>query len=175
MLRLIITGTPGTGKTRVAEALGRRLGIRVLHLSEIARERAACGYDRERESVEVDLEKLQEVMEEHLKGEFILEGHLAHLLGVENAIVVVLRCSPEVLERRLRARGYGEEKLRENLEAEALDVCLVESLERHPRVYEVDTSTRSPEETAECVLEILGGRAEPYLPGRIDWSEEFFR
>ncbi|NOZ82541.1 MAG: AAA family ATPase [Euryarchaeota archaeon] len=174
MLRLIITGTPGTGKTAVAEELGRRLGVRVVHLSELA-ELAACGYDHARGSVEVDLELLQEAVEEHLSGDVILEGHLAHLLSIDDARVVVLRCSPEVLERRLKARGYSGEKLRENLEAEALDVCLIESVERHSRVYEVDTSHRSAAETAECVIEIIQGKGERYLPGKIDWSEDFFR
>ncbi len=174
MLRLIITGTPGTGKTAVAEELGRKLQVRVLHLGELA-EQAICGYDEARETHEVDLELLQKAVERHLTGGVILEGHLAHLLRIEKAIVVVLRCSPEELEHRLKSRGYSESKIRENLEAEALDVCLTESVERYGEVYEIDTTRRSVRETARCVLEILEGGGKRYLPGRIDWSEEFFR
>ena len=67
-----------------------------------------------------------------------------------------------------------EEKVKENLEAEALDVCLVEAVERFQDVYEVDTTELTPGESATIVEGILKGDNKKYLPGRIDYSEEYF-
>ena len=43
--------------------------------------------------------------------------------------IVVLRLRPDTLATRLSARGYSKEKIRENRDAEALDVCLIETVE----------------------------------------------
>jgi adenylate kinase len=157
----------------VARLLSRRLGLELIDLNALAR-RAACGYDAERESVEVDVERLFQVVRPLAKGDVVIEGHLAHLLPFTGAVVVVLRCSPAELERRLRRRGFPERKIRENLEAEALDVCLVESLQIHSDVYEVDTTMLKAEQVAARIERILAGEGEDFRPGKIDWSEEFF-
>ena len=170
---LILTGTPGTGKSTVAELLCERHGFKLIDLNSLAAE-AAAGYDYERGCVEVDIEKLFGVVRPQVSGDVVIEGHLAHLLPFSEATVVVLRCSPAVLRKRLEEKGFSERKIRENLEAEALDVCLIESLQRHSRVYEVDTSELTPEEVVACIERILAGEGEEFRPGRIDWSEEFF-
>ncbi|NOZ58325.1 MAG: AAA family ATPase [Euryarchaeota archaeon] len=170
---LIITGTPGTGKSTVAGLLSRRLGLKLIRLSALAG-RAACGYDAERGSVEVDVERLFQIVRPLARGDVVIEGHLAHLLPFREATVVVLRCSPAELEERLRKKGFPERKIRENLEAEALDVCLIESLQVHSDVYEVDTSGMKAEQVAERIERILAGEGEAFRPGKVDWSEEFF-
>ena len=71
----------------------------------------------------------------------ILEGHFSHHFADWS---IVLRLLPSELEARLEARGYSAEKIRENLEAEALDVILVEAVEICSRVDEIDTTGRAP-------------------------------
>ncbi len=170
---LIITGTPGTGKSTVARLFSEKHGFKLIDLNSFATA-AAAGYDAERGSVEVDIEKLFEVVKPLVSGDVVIEGHLAHLLPFSDATVVVLRCSPEVLRERLKKKGFAERKIRENLEAEALDVCLIESLEVHKNVYEVDTSELKPDEVVKRIERILAGEGEEFRPGKIDWSEEFF-
>jgi len=98
----------------------------------------------------------------------ILEGHLSHHLAL---VAVVLRLNPKELSRRLSNRGYPPAKIRENVEAEALDVILVEAVERCQRVYEVDTTGLLPEEVADLVAKAIRGEAE--LPPRgMGWLEE---
>ena len=87
-------------------------------------------------------------------------------------MVIVLRCRPSVLAKRLKARGYPDRKVAENAEAEALDVILVESVETGREVYEIDTTNITPEEAADAVMSILAGEKEKYAIGNIDWSEE---
>ncbi|MBC7115296.1 MAG: adenylate kinase [Archaeoglobi archaeon] len=168
-----ITGTPGTGKSTAAEIL-RKKGWRVLNLNEYIEKKGLFeDFDELRESWVVDEEKLREhflsIGEEGKN--LIVEGHLSHFLPCEK--VIVLRAHPKELERRLRKKGYDERKIRENIEAEALDVILVEALENCEEVHEIDTTSKTPEEVAELIEEIIRGRVA-LPPGKIDWSEEVF-
>jgi adenylate kinase len=56
--------------------------------------------------------------------------------------VFVLRCHPRILKRRLRAKGWNQRKIRENLLAEILDICLISSINYYGlrRVAQLNTS-----------------------------------
>lgn len=170
---IALTGTPGTGKTTISRSLSRKLHFRCLHLSELTTPELCNGYDEGRECWEVNLKKLREAVKKRLKDNTIIEGHLSHRLGVSD-VVIVLRTRPSVLEERLRKRGYDNAKISENIEAEALDVCLVESLETPAEVYEVDTTVKTREEVEEEIKRILSGDGDEFRPGKIDWAEEYF-
>lgn len=162
---LAITGTPGVGKTSVAEILRKR-GYRVLHVNDIARHYGCM--DEEGDDLVVDLDALTERFNE---GDFdadFIEGHLSHYVARR---CVVLRCNPLELKRRMEAKGWSEEKVMENLEAEIIDYVLVEALEVCEEVHEVDTTGRTPEDIADIVEMIYrGDKSSP--PGNIDWIAE---
>jgi len=86
--------------------------------------------------------------------------------------VVVLRCRPGCLLERLRSRGYSEAKCRENAEAEALDVTLIETLEvREPgQVLEIDATDIPPGQVADLIEGFFLGKVPP-SHGGIDWTE----
>ena len=164
-----LTGTPGTGKLSVGHVLVAR-GYAVVDLNALGRECGAIvGRDAADGTGEVDLEILRSALHGPAKMVF-LRGHYAHLLDVNLAIV--LRCRPSVLRARLEARGWPPAKVRENIEAEALDVITQEAVARIPWVSEVDTTALYPQEAAAQVLAILQGKTEGHEPGRIDWGEE---
>ncbi len=77
-----------------------------------------------------------------------------------------------MLWARLEARGWPAAKVRENVEAEAIDVVLQESVDRGPPVFEVDTTEADAEGAAGEVLAILRGKVDGHEPGGRDWSEE---
>ncbi len=174
---IALTGTPGTGKSSVAERLRER-GYRIVSVVELA-EKHDCIIDEEDGELVVDVEKLAS----EINFDGIIEGHLSHLLKPD--IAIVLRCNPEILKERLASRGWSEEKLLENLEAELLDVILVEALEHAGEVYEIDTTEMGIDEVADAVEDIIRGEEEArkrYKPGKIDWLskledrlEEFVR
>ncbi|MCI4371841.1 MAG: adenylate kinase family protein [Thermoplasmata archaeon] len=166
---IAITGTPGTGKSTACSILDRR-GYLVVDLDEIARrEGLVVGRDAARRSDEVDVETLRERLRVPAKVAF-LKGHYSHMMDVN--LAVVLRCRPSVLRARLEARGWPPEKIRENCEAEAIDVILQEAVGRLPFVYEVETTDAAPEETVEAILGILQGKTEGHEPGSVDWTSE---
>ena len=159
-----ITGTPGTGKSSAADELALR-GYPVVRLTETIQD-YIVGEDRERDTHIIDEDRWAR---EFTRVEGFVEGHLAHHLSCDK--LVILRCRPDILLVRLRSRGYREEKCRENAEAEALDVCLIETLERHDHghVLELDATEIPPARVAGIIEDFLKGRIPP-SHGRIDWS-----
>ncbi len=179
---IALTGTPGTGKTTICHILGKK--YRIIDINRmITDEGLHTGRDEMRGSLVADIEALQGRLDELVKGEtvtIIIEGHLSHYLEGSD-VVIVLRTRPGVLAHRLEERAYSKEKVRENMEAEALDVILVEATLKHNRIYEVETTTSSPKDAAilvDSIIEHLSAgnfeQVEKYLPGRFDWSEEVF-
>ncbi len=174
-MRLALTGTPGTGKSAVGRALARQ-GVTVVPVSEAARRLGAvAGFDRRRRTAEVDVRKLSGALDRELRGtraDVVLEGHLAHHLEVDRA--VVLRCRPPVLARRLRRRRWADAKVKENVCAEALGVIVSEAVESlgARAVFEIPTSGVPAARTAAAVRRVMA-RDEPGLrAGHIDYLEE---
>jgi adenylate kinase len=159
-VRVALTGTPGTGKTTASEALEPEIDLDVVHLNEVIREAdLATGTDPERDSLVADLDAVEAWLGD--RDDVLIESHLSHQLPVDR--VVVLRCHPEELERRLRDRGESAAKATENAESEALDVILAEAVEVHgfDAVYEIDATERSPDAVAEAVERAITGERDP--------------
>jgi adenylate kinase len=175
-MKIALTGTPGTGKSETAKALSEK-GYEIIDLNKLVFERKwDLGFDEDYQSTIADLAKLNAHAAEHPDdSEFhFYEGHLAHLLDLD--VAIVLRTHPDELKRRLGTHDFSEEKMRENLEAEALAVITTEAMERYDSIYEVETTKLSPEEVAETIERIL---KEPeygksHKPGKFDWLEVVF-
>lgn len=153
-MRIALTGTPGTGKTTAAEEL--TLDRQIVHLNELVTAGGrAAGWDEERDSAIADLPALREWLADQPTS-LLVESHLSHLLPVGH--VIVLRCDPAELDRRLRRR-YGDDaadgqgKVTENVESERLDLIYVEALEQHgeANVTAIDTTDQEPAETAKGI------------------------
>jgi len=179
---IALTGTPGTGKTTIAELLKKTYHYTVLSQNQIALEHDfIIDFDEKRNSKNLDLLALDNYLQKHHQSDepIILDGHATHLLKSVSK-VLILRCHPQELKRRLQTRDWSSEKIAENLEAEALDVILCETVEFHQEddLFEIDTTNHIPHETAEAIHRIIQNSfaATPnYKIGRIDWTEEHFR
>lgn len=160
-----ITGTPGTGKTSVAEELRRR-GIAVLDLKTTV-EPYIVGVEDDSSVVDTDV-WVDAMIASGIDG--YVEGSLAHYLPCDK--LIVLRCRPDVLLDRLRPRGYSEGKTNENVDAEALDAILIEAVELHEpeNIFEIDTTNNDVAKTADLIQAFVEDRL-PAAFGSIDWSE----
>lgn len=161
--KIIITGTPGTGKTTIADALGELLKTRVIHINEYAKEHNFI-IGQEKGSYTVDLEALRNALN---KEPGIIEGHLACEMKLRNSFVIVLRCDPAVLKKRLKDRGYNSRKIAENLEAEAIDYCTIKAMKGFRAVFEVDTTTRDVQKIVDECMKIIYGTSKG---DKVDYS-----
>ncbi|MCS7117075.1 MAG: adenylate kinase family protein [Nitrososphaerota archaeon] len=170
--RIGITGSPGTGKKSVGRIIAERLNYDFLDLNDLAiRGNAVIGRD-EREFI-VDPKKLRRLALKAIdKKDVVIVGHLLPSVFKKDEIdfIVVLRCSPWELMNRYVSRGYSEKKAKENVGAEILDVCLVEALKvfGKRKVYEIDTTGKTPEEVAEKIISLYNGEVKKEPIG-IDW------
>ncbi|NLX46570.1 MAG: AAA family ATPase [Euryarchaeota archaeon] len=170
---IALTGTPGTGKSSVALRLQAR-GWNVLEVNDLAKKHGLLrSKDPARDSYDLDLDELQAALGEEGFGEGVLVGHLSHLLDVD--MVIVLRCHPDVLAKRLEGRKWARVKVRENALAESLDIILAEAADTGVPVFEIDTTDMLAPDAERAVLDILDGEKEKYAMGNIDWSEEALR
>jgi adenylate kinase len=178
---IALTGTPGTGKTSVSKVLHDK-GFEVVDLNKVALDKNfLVGKDEKRDSEIVDVEGFDEYVKKNYSGkDFVfIEGHLSHLLKSVDK-VVVLRCHPDELRKNLSKKGWKEEKIKENLEAEKLDIILCEAIELHPRnnIFEIDITGKSTEATASSIIEIVDNKfknMKKYNIGKIDWSDEILK
>ncbi|MHA1409841.1 MAG: adenylate kinase family protein [Candidatus Odinarchaeia archaeon] len=173
---IVISGSPGTGKTIISKKVSEKLGIPHINLTETAlREKFIVEEDKSRSTKIVDEEALINYLKRKIKGvkgKIIIEGHYADIVPkmfVECCIVI--RTEPRVLEKRLKNRGYHMEKIKENIQAEILGVCVNDCINAYGKnnVYEIDNSTKQLDDVIEEVIEIIEMKTKKYLVGKINW------
>lgn len=152
---IVVTGTPGTGKTSIAMALAKRLQLRYLDVSTLIEDyRLQESYDAERDTFVVDEKKLCRILAQKIAlfKNVIIDSHLAHELSPSLVdYCLVTSCQLKTLQKRLQARGYSQKKIRENLDAEIFEVCLCEAIDAGHKILRVDTSEKTVAELVEDV------------------------
>lgn len=168
-MKLAVTGTPGVGKTSVSRKLAEEVDLEYISVNDIAREEGfILSRDEERDTDVVDIDKLREFTSQ--LEDCVLDSHISHFL--ESDKTFVLRCRPPILEERMVEKGWDQEKIRENLDAEILGVIQTEAFQQNNEVYVVDTSERDGDETAKLISGIVEGRKnEKDYSERINWIE----
>ena len=144
-MRLIITGTPGTGKTAVAGQLAKTLSCRVINDGSFAEKNGIGKWNSKLKEREIPVFSLTKKLNSRLKKtpNIIVEGHLAcecRLRPVD--AVIVLACPQNQLLKRLKKRKYSKVKILDNLWAERESYCLKKALKNHPKtvVFRVNSA-----------------------------------
>jgi adenylate kinase len=171
---IVVTGTPGVGKTTISESLARRINAGYLSLTQLViGSRLDAELDHQRRTRVIDLDRTRGRLRKILrksKTVTIIDTHVPDVIPREYARkVIVLRCHPTILEARLRRKGWGVSKVRENVLAEILDSCYMVAAEYYgaKRTVQLNTSGTSVSKAVTQCEALLKKR----LPGKpmMDW------
>ncbi len=166
-LVIAITGTPGTGKSTFAKTLSDKLkGSKLVEINDIVESKKLFSKVEKDGTKVVKLNELSKEIsdlssEAKKESHVILVGHLAPDLKISPDIVVVTRLELKELARRLEARGYGKEKIRENIISESVDYCGVRSREMCGETYEVETDSQKSEMISYITALASGKKGNP--------------
>lgn len=157
-MKIAITGVPGCGKTKIARLLTKRINYNLIDLNKLIKKKKLYEkYDKKLKTFIVDIKKMKKLK---FDNDVVIESHLSHFLKNID-LVIVLRCNPKELKKRLRKKKWDKEKIRENFEAELIDLISIEARKYHKNVYDVD-STKSPEKTVKEIRKILKYKGYKY-------------
>ena len=135
---VLITGTPGTGKSSLAERVAAAVDdLTRIDVSQLAKDGDMLeSFDATHDTHVIDEDKVLDHMEEHgLGGDaggVVVDYHGCDLFPERwFDLVVVLTCDNGVLYDRLQARGYSDTKIRGNVECEIFQTLIEEAKESY--------------------------------------------
>ncbi|KAJ7042449.1 AAA domain-containing protein [Mycena alexandri] len=157
---IVITGTPGTGKSTHAQLLVDESPVPLKHINvgEWVKEKGWYEeFDEEWQSYTADEDKLLDELEPIVAaGGVILDWHTCEVFPERWAdLVVVLRCDHARLWERLEKRNYALKKIQENNEAEIMQVVLEEARASYPSEIVVELKSETTEDLEANVARIV--------------------
>lgn len=174
---LFVSGTPGVGKSTLCKEL-EKFNFVHLDVGKLVKDKKLYSrYDRKTDSFVVSTKKMRNAVEEIIKKteanmsvDWIHSYELSSLVREDSKKVVVLRCEPLILYKRI-LKKYGNKKAKENVLSEFLNQI---SYEAHRmlkgNVIEIDTSHMSAKKIALYIVK------NKFKPGKkIDWMEKYFK
>ncbi len=185
---VIISGTPGTGKTSVSKIITKKLNAKMISLNEmVLSNNLTLSYDHKRETAVIDTERIIEHVKRLVNAcsrdninILIIESHFSDI--IPNELIdypIVLRCHPDELIKRLNKKHYTYEKIFENVQTEILGSCMNYLIEKNlgKEIIEIDTTDLNIESVAEIITDMIkyNKNIEQFTQQRIDWLEKLFQ
>ena len=168
---LVIMGTPGSGKTTLAEALHRRMkNSNLISVNRVIRENKFFTSREKDGTLVADMGKLKSYLRREARnneGILILEGHLLCEIDIPGATAIVIREHLNTLEKRLIKRGYPWSKIRDNIISEAIDYSGSMARRNYKKVYEI-----IPGRNTLSIAERIARGKSVKLPEHIDMLQE---
>ena len=144
---ILVTGTPGTGKTTFCQILAHQLNSLLapkttqysfahIELSKlISSQHLYTEWDNENNCSIFDEDMVLDHMETFImKGGFIVDFHTSAFFPERYFdLVFVLTCNSKVLYERLKKREYSEKKIENNMDCEIFGECKAEAEESYKK------------------------------------------
>lgn len=157
-MKLIITGTPGTGKSTLGKALAKKFKCRLVSEIAFVKRHGLGKLDKASGELVVDTKKLEHALNLLLEKQknVVVEGHLLCETRLKADLVIVLRQDPAALEKILAKRGYNDVKVLDNVFAERNGYCLMQAKKHylHKKIVEVFVAKSIKETTSKILSEL---------------------
>lgn len=131
---ILVTGTPGTGKTSMCSLLADATDLSHINVGDLVKEKHLHdGWDPDLQCYILNEDLLCDELEEQMKeGGKIVDYHCCELFPERwFDLVVVLQTDNSILYDRLTNRGYMGQKLQNNMECEIFQVLREEAEESY--------------------------------------------
>ncbi|KAI8379461.1 adenylate kinase isoenzyme 6-like protein [Radiomyces spectabilis] len=158
---ILVTGTPGTGKTTTSEMIAQLTGLQHVNVGEIVKTNQLHeGYLEEFDTHVLDEDKLLDELEDVMKeGGKVVDFHTCEIFPERwFDLILVLRTDTATLYDRMEKRGYNKRKIEENMECEIMQVVLEAARESYAEEIVVElqsTTTDDMESNVERVKQWL--------------------
>ena len=187
MKNIIISGTPGCGKTSVAKEISNLIDAKIISLNELAiSDKFSFEFDEDRKTYIVDfeiflpyaLEKIEEMKHEN-PPYLVIESHFSDIIP-EKFIdyTFILRCDPDELFKRLELKDYDIKKITENTQAEIMGNCVNYFIQKQIKtpIFEIDTTNIDIKTVANIIVGIIieKNNGKNFKIGKIDWLQKLF-
>nr|CAG8594708.1 4307_t:CDS:2 [Entrophospora candida] len=147
---ILITGTPGTGKSTLSELLAKSTNYKYINVGELAKEKNL--YDGYNETFDTNIldddkvvDELEEIIEED--GGNIIDFHSCELFPERwFDLIIVLRADITILYDRLEKRKYTGQKITENVDCEIFQIVLEEAKESYSEEIVVELQSNNTDD-----------------------------
>jgi len=168
-MSIVITGNPGVGKHTITEKIANILELSIVDINKIAKDSGL--FEKNEGTNDVDIEKLEKILEQKSSEKNIIVGHLAPYVLHKNKIkiMIVLRRNPYDLISVYKNRKYSDKKIKENAGSEILGIIAHDAISKfQEKVFQINISRRTIPETVEKTVNLISsnkGNEE------VDWLE----
>ena len=170
MVKITISGSPGSGKTTVAKILAKKLGLKYVYSGMIFRKMA----DKHQMTLEEfskyceKNDKIDRELDDHQlkilkKGDVVVEGRIAGWIAHRNnipALKVILEADIETRSKRIvnREQGDVKKRIKEIIARERSEIFRYKNYYdidlKDTSIYDVviDSSDKTPDEIVEIII-----------------------
>ncbi|KAK9408439.1 coiled coil domain-containing protein [Crotalus adamanteus] len=165
---ILLTGTPGVGKTTLGKEIALRTDFTYINVGDMAKEGELYeGFDEEYECPILDEDRVIDEMEDKMQdGGVIVDYHSCDFFPERwFNIVFVLRTENSFLYDRLENRGYKGKKLQDNIQCEIFQTIYEEAMSSYKEEIVHHRVSRAPPSSAEAeALRSKAGRKFKLCP-----------
>ncbi len=162
MKLIVITGTPGSGKTTIAKEVASKIkDSELVHANDLIKSKHIFSSYSKDGAMVVKLDMLAREIDRLRKSSgkriLIIEGHVLCDMKIKGATAVVIREHLETMRNRLEERGYAKKKINDNLVSEAIDYCGANASMNYKESFELMNS----KDAASTIVSIIEGKMMP--------------